>query len=211
GFRPNSKLYEGFLKTSPNGAIIVNEYMQSSNPDVYACGDCVNIFYNPTQEYRYIPLATNAVRMGTLVGMNIQTPQYKYRGTQGTSGIKIYDLNIASTGLTEEVAKDLGITYDKVFIKDHNRPEFMPEYSDVYLKLIFDQHSKRVLGGQILSKEDLTDKMNTLSIVIQNQMTIDELAFVDFFFQPHFNKPWNILNTAALKALAHLAKKESSV
>ncbi|MBN3490001.1 FAD-dependent oxidoreductase [Acholeplasma equirhinis] len=202
GFRPNQKLYEGVLKTSPNGALVVNEYMQTSNPDVYACGDCVNIFYNPTQEVRYIPLATNAVRMGTLVGLNIIKNSIKYRGTQGTSGIKIYDLSISSTGLTEGVAKDMGINYGTVLLHDTNRPEFMPEYDEVLLKLVYDKTTRKVLGGQILSKYDLTDKMNTLSIVIQNQMTIDDLAFVDFFFQPHFNKPWNLLNIAALRALA---------
>ncbi len=201
GFRPNQKLYQGFLKTTPNGALVVNEYMQTSDPNVYACGDCVNIFYNPTQEHRYIPLATNAVRMGTLVGLNIIRNQIKYQGTQGTSGIKIYDLSIASTGLTEGVANDLGIDYGSVTVRDHNRPEFMPDYDDVLLKVVYDKVSRKVLGGQILSTYDLTDKMNILSIVIQNQMTIEQLAFVDFFFQPHFNKPWNLLNIAALQAI----------
>ncbi len=201
GFRPNQKLYQGFLETTPNGALIVNEYMQTSNEDVYACGDCINIFYNPTSEHRYIPLATNAVRTGTLAGLNVIKNHVKYQGTQGTSGIKIYDLSIASTGLTEGVARDLMINYDTVIIKDHNRPEFMPDYDDVLLKIVFDKQTRRVLGGQILSTYDLTDMMNTLSIVIQNKMTVEQLAFVDFFFQPHFNKPWNLLNTAALQAL----------
>ncbi len=201
GFRPNQKLYQGVLKTTPNGALIVNEYMQTSNESVYACGDCINIFYNPTMENKYIPLATNAVRTGTLAGINIVKHQVKYQGTQGTSGIKIYDLSIASTGLTEGVAQDLKIDYDTILIKDHNRPEFMPEYDEVSLKIVYDKNSRRVLGGQILSTYDLTDLMNTLSIVIQNKMTIEQLAFVDFFFQPHFNKPWNLLNTAALQAL----------
>ncbi|VEU83299.1 FAD-dependent oxidoreductase [Acholeplasma hippikon] len=201
GFRPNASLYQGQLDTTPNGAIIVNEYMQTSNKDVYACGDCVNVYYNPTDEYRYIPLATNAVRMGALVGLNILENKIKYQGTQGTSGIKIYDLSIASTGLTEGVAKAAGINYGVVTVKDHNRPEFMPTFDDVMLKLTFDKDTRRVLGGQILSTYDLTDKMNILSIVIQNKMTVEELAFSDFFFQPYFNKPWNLLNIAALEAI----------
>lgn len=201
GFRPNAQLYQGHLDTTPNGAIIVNEYMQTSNKDVYACGDCVNVYYNPTEEFRYIPLATNAVRMGALVGLNIFENKIKYQGTQGTSGIKIYDLSIASTGLTEGVAQASGINYGVVTVKDHNRPEFMPTFDDVMLKLTFDKDTRRVLGGQILSTYDLTDKMNILSIVIQNKMTVEELAFSDFFFQPHFNKPWNLLNIAALEAI----------
>src|SRR5690606_10831974 len=206
GFRPNTKLYEGVLKTTPNGALVVNEYMQTSNPDVYACGDCVNVFYNPTNEYRYIPLATNAVRMGTLVGMNIEENVVKYRGTQGTSGIKIYELSIASTGLTDGVARDTGVNYGAVLLHDANRPEFMPEYEEALLKLVYDKDTRKILGGQILSKYDLTDKMNVLSVAIQNNMTIEDLAFQDFFFQPHFNKPWNLLNIAALRAIAQEAK-----
>ncbi|MBS2126441.1 FAD-dependent oxidoreductase ['Fragaria x ananassa' phyllody phytoplasma] len=200
-FKPNTHLFAQDLKISSNGALVVNEYMQTSNPDVYACGDCVNVYYNPNSEVKYMPLATNAIRMGTLVGLNIKKQQVKYLGTQGTSGIKIIDLNISSTGLTETVAKDLGKNYETVTIKDANRPEFMPDYDTVTLKLVFDKDSHKILGGQIVSRLDLTEKINTLSVCIQNNMTIEQLAFVDFFFQPHFNKPWSLLNLAGLKAL----------
>ena len=100
GFAPNTK-----LDTLPNGAIIIDEYMRTSKEDVFAAGDCCVVRFNPANENRYIPLATNAVRMGTLVAKNLLNPTLKYMGTQGTSGIKIYDLCIASTGLTEEEAK----------------------------------------------------------------------------------------------------------
>ena len=201
GFRPNTQLFKNNLDTTPNGALIVNEYMQTSNPDVYACGDCANIYYNPTKESKYIPLATNAVRMGTLVGLNIKGPNVKYVGTQGTSGIKIYNWSISSTGLTEGVAKDAGINYGTVTVIDNNRPEFMPTYDEVTLKIVFDKNSRRILGGQIISESDVTEKINTLSVCIQKEMTVEELAFVDFFFQPHFNKPWGLLNLAGLAAL----------
>lgn len=201
GFRPNDLLYRSKLDTTSNGALIVNEYMQTSNPDVYACGDCVNIYYNPSEEYRYIPLATNAVRMGTIVGINILDNKVKYYGTQGTSGIKIYDWNIASTGITEGVAKQMKLDYRTVTINDHNRPEFMPSFDDAMLKIVYDNKTKTIIGGQIISKADLTEKMNTLSVVIQNKMTIYQLAFQDFFFQPHYSKPWNLLNLAGLEAM----------
>lgn len=201
GFRPNDVLYKGNLNTSKNGALIVNEYMQTSHKDVYACGDCVNIYYNPSEEYRYIPLATNAVRMGTIVGINILENKVKYVGTQGTSGIKIYDWNIASTGITEGVAKTMDLDYQTVTIKDHNRPEFMPTYDDAMLKIVYDKKTNIIVGGQIISKADLTEKMNTLSVIIQNKMTIYQMAFQDFFFQPHYSKPWNLLNLAGLEAI----------
>ena len=172
GFAPNTKLVQGKLDTLPNGAIIIDEYMRTSKEDVFAAGDCCVVKYNPAHDTRYIPLATNAVRMGTLVARNIVEPTLKYMGTQGTSGIKIYEKCIASTGLTEEVAK----ATTKMNVGS-------------------------VIGGQIISDIDLTQFMNTLSVVIQNEMTVEELAMTDFFFQPHFNKPWSILNAVALKAL----------
>ena len=202
GFKPNTNLVKGKLDTLPNGAIIIDEYMRTSEKDVFAAGDCCVVRFNPAKENRYIPLATNAVRMGTLVAKNLVEPSLKYMGTQGTSGIKIYDLCIASTGLTEEVAKNTTkLNVASVTVTDNYRPEFMPSFEEAKLKLVYDKDTKKIIGGQIISKIDLTQFMNTLSVVIQNEMTIEELAMTDFFFQPHFNKPWSLLNTAALKAL----------
>ena len=202
GFAPNTKLVQGKLDTLPNGAIIIDEYMRTSKEDVFAAGDCCVVKYNPAHDTRYIPLATNAVRMGTLVARNIVEPTLKYMGTQGTSGIKIYEKCIASTGLTEEVAKaTTKMNVASVELTDNYRPEFMPTYLPATIKLVFDKDTRRIIGGQIISDIDLTQFMNTLSVVIQNEMTIEELAMTDFFFQPHFNKPWSLLNAVALKAL----------
>ena len=77
----------------------------------------------------------------------------------------------------------------------------MPTYEEVMLKVVFDKNSRKILGAQLNSKIDLTQSINTLSVCIQNEMTIDDLAFVDFFFQPHYNKPWNFINLAGLNAL----------
>ena len=202
GFAPNTKLVQGKLDTLPNGAIIIDEYMRTSKEDVFAAGDCCVVKFNPANENRYIPLATNAVRMGTLVARNINEPTLKYMGTQGTSGIKIYEHNIASTGLTEDVAKaTTSMKVKSAIITDNYRPEFMPTFEPATIKIVYDEDTRRVIGGQIVSKVDLTQFMNTLSVVIQNNMTIEELAMTDFFFQPHYNKPWSLLNSVALEAL----------
>ncbi|HZJ87088.1 MAG TPA: FAD-dependent oxidoreductase, partial [Erysipelothrix sp.] len=119
GFRPNSELVEGKLDLLPNGAVKVNKYMQTSNPDIYAAGDNVAVHYNPTGDHSYIPLATNAVRMGTLVGLNILEDKVAYRGTQGTSGLYLFGFNIGSTGLTVESAKHFGIEVDSVVVEDN--------------------------------------------------------------------------------------------
>lgn len=202
GFRPSTELLKGQVDMLPNGAIIVDDYMRTSNPNIFAAGDSCAVYYNPARTHAYIPLATNAVRMGTLIGKNLLAPKIRYQGTQGTSGLRLYDLNIASTGLTEEAAPLFGLEVSSTTVKDAYRPEFMPTAEDVQLKLVFETATHRVVGAQIISKVDLTQAMNTLSVAIQNDMTLEELAFVDFFFQPHYNKPWNLLNQAALQAMS---------
>lgn len=202
GFRPNTALVKDKLEILPSGAIVIDDYMETSEKDVFAAGDCCMVRYNPAGDNRYIPLATNAVRMGTIIANNLKEKKLKYMGTQGTSGIKIYDLNIASTGMTEEVAKattSMNIATSE--ITGTHRPEFMVTFEEVTLKIVYDADTRRILGGQIVSKYDLTEMMNTLSVVIQNKMTVEELALTDFFFQPHYNSPWGLLNQVALKAL----------
>lgn len=201
GFRPNTELLKGQVDMLSNGAIIVDDYMRTSKPDVFAAGDSCAVHFNPTGQNAYIPLATNAVRMGTLVAKNLIRPTVKYLGTQGTSGIKIYDYNIASTGLTETAALAAGMNVKNVTITENYRPEFMPTYEKVTLKVVYEADSGRIVGAQVLSKVDLTQSINTLSVCIQNGMTMDELSYVDFFFQPHYNKPWNLLNQAGLQAV----------
>lgn len=200
GFKPSTGLLKGKLDMLANGAILVDEYMRTSGTDVFAAGDCCAVVYNPTGRHQYIPLATNAVRMGTLVAKNLVGPVVKGLGTQATSGIKIYDLNCAATGVTETMAKAFELDVKSVTIRENYRPEFMPTHEEALLKVVYDSRTRIVLGAQIQSRADLTQSINTLSVVIQNKMTIDELAFMDFFFQPHYNKPWNILNMAGLQA-----------
>lgn len=204
GFRPNTELLKGQVDMLPNGAIVVDSHMQTSKEDVFAAGDCCSVLYNPTGKMMYIPLATNAVRMGTLVARNLVKRTTPYMGTQGTSGLKIYEHNIASTGMTEAAAHDEGLAIEAVTVRDHYRPEFMPTAEEVTLKVVYDKETRRLLGAQVISRADLTQSINTLSVCIQNRMTIDQLAFVDFFFQPHYNKPWNYLNSAGLQALPEI-------
>ncbi|MGO1820175.1 MAG: FAD-dependent oxidoreductase, partial [Senegalia sp. (in: firmicutes)] len=198
GFKPNTSLLKDQVEMLSNGAIIVDEYMRTSKEDVFAAGDNSAIIYNPTGEHRYIPLATNAVRMGTIAAKNLVEEKAKYMGTQGTSGIKIYNHNISSSGLTEDAAKETDLDFETVTVKENYRPEFMPTHEEASLKVVYEKGSRRILGAQIISDADLTQYMNTMSVVIQNKMTLDELAYTDFFFQPHYNKPWNLLNLPGL-------------
>lgn len=201
GFRPSNELIKDKVETLPNGAVIVNEYMQTSRPEIYAAGDNVAVHYNPTGESAYIALATNAVRMGALVGRNIVENKVKYRGTQGTSGLYLFGWKIGSTGVSEKSAPFFNLDVDSVVFEDNYRPEFMPTTEKVQMKLIWDKKTGVILGGQLMSKYDITQSANTLSLAVQNKMTIEDLAYVDFFFQPHFDRPWNYLNLLAQKAV----------
>lgn len=201
GFRPNTDLVKDQVETLPNGAIIVDNYMKTSHPDVFAAGDSTAVNYNPNGGHAYIPLATNAVRMGTLVGKNINGDKVAYRGTQSTSGLHLFGWNIGSTGVNEGSAKHFGLETRSVYVEDNYRPEFMPTNEKLYMKLVYEVGTGRIVGGQIMSKYDCTASANTLSLAIQNKMTIEDLAYVDFFFQPVFDRPWNYLNILAQAAV----------
>lgn len=201
GFRPNNELLKGKVDMLPNGSIVVDDYMKTSNPDIFAAGDSCAIRYNPSGTPAYIPLATNAVRMGMLIGKNIAADTLAYRGTQGTSGLHLFGYHIGSTGVTELSAEAFGLKVKSVFMTDKYRPEFMPTNEDIYMKLVYEERTNRIVGGQMMSKYDCTQSANTLSLAVQNKMTVEDLALVDFFFQPHYDRPWNYLNLLAQAAL----------
>ena len=205
GFRPNTGLLKGQVEMAPNGAILTDDYMRSSNPDIFAAGDSAALHYNPTHQSAYIPLATNAVRQGILVGKNLTQPTVKYLGTQSSSGLALYGRTIVSTGLTLAAAHQQGIAADQVIITDNYRPEFMPTTEPVLMSLVFDPTSKRILGGALMSHYDVSQSANTLSVCIQNNNTIDDLAMVDMLFQPNFDRPFNYLNILAQAAQAKVA------
>jgi NADPH-dependent 2,4-dienoyl-CoA reductase/sulfur reductase-like enzyme len=207
GFSPSTSLLKDKVEMLPNGAIIVDEYMKTSNPDILAAGDSAVVHYNPSSTTNYIPLATNAVRQGLLVGYNISENTLAYRGTQGTSGLYLFGWKIGSTGVTLESAKMNGLEVEATVFEDNYRPEFMPTTEKVYMELVYEKGTKRIVGGQLMSKYDITQSANTLSLAVQNKMTVEDLALSDFFFQPHFDRPWNYLNLLAQAALKEITTK----
>jgi NADPH-dependent 2,4-dienoyl-CoA reductase/sulfur reductase-like enzyme len=207
GFTPNTSLLKEKVDMLPNGAIVVDKYMRSSNPDILAAGDSAVVHYNPSGSTNYIPLATNAVRQGMLVGYNLTEPKLAYRGTQGTSGLYLFSWKIGSTGVTLESAKMNNLEVDATLFEDNYRPEFMPTTENVMMELVYEKGSNRIVGGQLMSKYDITQSANTLSLAVQNKMTVEDLALSDFFFQPHFDRPWNYLNLLAQASLKDIAKK----
>lgn len=202
GFRPNTELFKDQLDMLPNGAIRVDDYMHTSAPDVFAAGDSAAIHFNPTAEERYVPLATNAVRMGTLTAYNLVKDTYKYLGTQSSSAIKIGEYNFSSTGLNRAAAEAAGMEVETATVVSTNRPAFMPTYEEVTLRIVYKKGTKELVGAELCSKDKgAVELINTLSVCIQNKMTTPELAMVDQFFQPHYDNPWSIINLAGLATL----------
>ena len=202
GFLPNTDLVRGQVDTLANGAIITNEYMQASVPYVYAAGDSATVRYNPTGELDYIPLATNAVRQGTLIGLNIDTPTRTYMGTQATSAVQLYDLSLAASGLTQATADRRGLDVRSTELVEDYRPAFMLSTAPVTSILSWDPQTRLVKGAQFCSTADISGAANTVSVAIQAGFTIDMLANVDFLFQPNFDQPVYYVGAVAAKAVA---------
>ncbi|MEG0283177.1 MAG: FAD-dependent oxidoreductase [Erysipelotrichales bacterium] len=202
GFHPNTEMFkDSSLDLARNGAIIVNKRQETSIKDVYAIGDCATIYSNAMNDDAYIALATNAVRTGIVAGHNAAGTGIEMQGVQGSNAIHIYDLTMCSTGITEEVARRQGFDVGTVTVTDTIRPAFMPDNNDVTLKVVWDRESRRILGAQMMSKEDITLALHMFSLAIQEQYSIDKLALTDLFFLPHFNQPANFITKAGLLAL----------
>ncbi|WP_353989535.1 FAD-dependent oxidoreductase [Pediococcus argentinicus] len=201
GFLANTSLLRDQVYMDRTGALLVNEYMQTSNPDIYTTGDASSVHFNPTGQSAYMPLATNAVRQGVLAGRNIFGNIQKYIGTQSTSAMQIFDYTLASSGLNLNQAQKAGLNADSVTYDGFYRPEYMPSTEKIKIVLVYDKDTRRVLGAQLFSKHEIAQSANTISVIIQNQNTIDDLAYIDMLFQPNYDYPFNYLNLVAQMAI----------
>ncbi|MFR3687867.1 MAG: FAD-dependent oxidoreductase, partial [Enterococcus sp.] len=203
GVRPNTAWLKGAVDMHPNGMIKTDEYMRTSAEDVFAVGDATLIQYNPGQTTVNIALATNARRQGRYAVKNLEEANYPFPGVQGSSALRVFDYKFASTGLNDQMAERLEIKTKSVLLDQDTLMDFVPAdlKERMLFKLVYDPETYAILGAQIMSKKDLTANINAISIAIQTKFTIEQLAYADFFFQPEFDTPWNLLNMAGLKAL----------
>ncbi|MDY4001932.1 H2O-forming NADH oxidase [Streptococcus orisratti] len=201
GFRPNTAFAGEGIERFRNGAFLVNKHQETSIPGVYAIGDCATIYDNATRDTNYIALASNAVRTGIVAAHNACGTELEGIGVQGSNGISIYGLNMVSTGLTLEKARRLGFDAVVTEYTDNQKPEFMEHGNfPVTIKIVYDKDSRRILGAQLASTEDISMGIHMFSLAIQEGVTIEKLALTDIFFLPHFNKPYNYITMAALGA-----------
>lgn len=201
GFKPNSQLGKDNLELFKNGAYLVNEHQQTSQPGVYAIGDCATVYDNAIQKTSYIALATNAVRSGIVAAHNACETPLKSIGVQGSNGICIWDLKMVSTGITLEKAKNLGYDAVATDYEDTQKPDFIQHDNyKVKIRIVYDKKTRIILGAQMCSEYDISMAIHMFSLAIQEQVTIDRLKLTDIFFLPHFNKPYNYVTMAALMA-----------
>ncbi len=196
GIKPDTEFLENQLKTTENGAIIVNEYGETSIKNIFSAGDCATIYNIVSKKNEYIPLATTANKLGRIVGENLAGNHIAFKGTLGSASIKILSLEAARTGLTEKDAKKLQIKYKTIFVKDKNHTNYYPGQEDLYIKLIYEENTKIILGAQAIGKNGAVIRIHALSIAIYSKLTTKELGMMDFSYSPPFSRTWDILNIA---------------
>ncbi|MGF2384530.1 FAD-dependent oxidoreductase [Lentilactobacillus otakiensis] len=209
GIKPNTDWLKDTLDLTDKGLVKVDDHLQTSQPDIYAVGDSTKVPFAPTGKSLQIALATNARRQGRIAAKNVLGHDMKMPAVSGSSALSVFDYHFASTGLKEGTSAANGVKTQSVFVTDTTQPPFVPDAAgnqQVYFKLTFNPENHQVLGAQIMSKRDVTANINAISLAIQGKMTLDDLAYADFFFQPGFDRPWNIMNVAAQKALQKLAQ-----
>lgn len=200
GFLPNNYLGKDHLELFRNGAYFVDNHQQTSDPSVYAVGDCATIYSNALEKTTYIALATNAVRSGIVAGHNVGGNRLDATGVQGSNGISIFGLNMVSTGMSVTAAKKNGFDVLYTDFEDLQKPGFMKENAEVKLRIVYDANNRRVLGAQMCSAADISMGIHMFSLAIEQKVTIDQLKLLDIFFLPHFNQPYNYITMAALNA-----------
>lgn len=201
GFIPNTTIGGDKIEKFPNGAYKVNLKGETSIKDVYAIGDCATVYDNSKDQTSYIALATNAVRSGIVAGHNACGTELESIGVQGSNGISIYGLNMVSTGMTVAAAKMAGFDPEYTEYEDTQKPAFMKHNNEkVKLRIVYDKSSRRILGAQMASRQDISMGIHMFSLAIQEKVTIDKLKLLDTFFLPHFNQPYNYITMAALSA-----------
>ena len=201
GVKPDTAWLKDALKVDEKGFVLTNDYLETSAKDVYAGGDATYLHFNATGNDMNIGLATNARKQGVTAAKNALGGKVKVPGVNGTSGLAFFDLKFATTGIKDSTIHTYDGEVKSFYCKEKIRPDFMNnEDNTVEMKIFYDADTEVILGAQFLSKEDITQAANTMSLAVTAKMTLTDLAQADFFFQPGFSRPWHFLNVLALKA-----------
>lgn len=185
------------IELGVTGAIKVNSRMQTSIPDIYACGDCVEKINMISHTPVWHPLGSTANKEGRVAAINACGGVEDFEGILNSAVLRYHALNISMTGLTEKAAQKLGFDTVSVVITKRDRAGYMPEVQNVTLKLVADRRTHRVLGAQAIGCGDADKRVNTVSVGLLSNMRVEDLLDVDLTYAPPFSTSIDILISAA--------------
>lgn len=201
GVRPESTLAkDAGLTLGDRGGIAVNERMQTSDPDIYAVGDAVITKDFVTHADTLIPLAGPANRQGRIAADNIFGKASTYRGSQGTSIVRVFDLVVAMTGASEKTLRRAGTDYEKVYLHPAHHVGYFPGAQQMALKLLFAKTDGRIFGAQITGGDGVDNRINVIATAIQAGMTVFDLEQMELAYAPQFGAAKDPVNMAGFVA-----------
>jgi len=205
GVRPNTQLAErAGIACGMSGAIEVDECGKTSMNGIYAAGNCAETRHLITGRPVFATTGTVAAQQGRVVGETLAGRRSRYRGTLETSIEQVFELGVARTGLTLRQALTHGFKADAVEISGRTRAAYHPESAGTRVRLVFQQPSGKLLGGQILGEESSAKRIDTLVVALTRGMTVADLAQLDLAYSPSYSTLWDPIQVAANVALRRL-------
>lgn len=198
GVQPNVELAtKAGLELGPTGAIKVDEHMRTSDPDIYAAGDCVESVDILTREPTYVPLGSSANKQGRVAAMSICGFTDTFPGVLGSTVCKVFDYCVARTGMTETAARKRGLDVITVLSPAPDRAHYMPNAKPILLKLVVDRLNRKLLGAQATGPGACDKRMDVVAMALSAGMTVDALANADLCYAPPYSEAMDNLITAA--------------
>lgn len=197
GVTPDTKLAkEAGLELGIKGSILVNEHMQTSAPDIYAVGDAVQVKHYVTGQAALISLAGPANKQGRIAADHICGKDSAYKGSQGSSVIKVFDMTAAVTGVNETNARKAGLNVDKVILSPMSHAGYYPGGKVMTMKVVFEKETYRILGAQIVGYEGVDKRIDVLATAIHAGMKAQDLAKLDLAYAPPYSSAKDPVNLA---------------
>jgi NADPH-dependent 2,4-dienoyl-CoA reductase/sulfur reductase-like enzyme len=201
GVRPENKLaVEAGLEVGPRGGIRVNEHLQTSDPDIYAVGDAIEVKDFVTGEPAQVPLAGPAKRQGRIAADHIFGRMARYRGTQSTAMVRVFDRTAALTGASEQMLRRSKRPYRKVYIHPTHHAGYYPGAEAMTLKLLFDPDDGKVLGAQAVGGAGVDKRIDVLAVAIQASITVFDLEEMELAYSPQYGSAKDPINMAGFVA-----------
>lgn len=207
GVVPNSALAKKIgLEVTPQGWIVVNDRMQTSDPDIYSGGDCVAVKNLITGEPGYFPLGSMANRQGRVIGTNIAGGEDRFDGAVGSFVVKIFDNALAGAGLSVEKARAAGFDAAGIQVAQFDRAHFYIEKEVIFLELVVDRKTRRVLGIQGYGGKEsgMAGRINAVAPLLKYKPGVDEISNLEIAYSPPFASAMDIVNALGNAASNYL-------